>query len=215
MRPALTLVTDAALCGSRGLAATVRHAVQGGVTTVQLRDKHGTASAQLAELDRLATVIDGRADLLVNDRLDVALAARERGLPVAGVHLGQGDAGVRQARAELGPDAIVGLTANTAAHLAAVAALPAHTVDYLGVGVIRPTVTKPDHPTPLGVPGFRDLAAATALPCVAIGGIRRSDVGPLRAAGAAGIAVVSALCAAADPESAARQLRAAWQGVSR
>ena len=103
MRLDLYLVTDAALCGDRGVAETVRQAVQGGVTTVQLRDKHRTAAEQLRELELLAEAIDGRADLVINDRLDVAVAARERGLPVAGVHLGQGDDAVTRARAELGP----------------------------------------------------------------------------------------------------------------
>lgn len=215
MRLDLYLVTDAALCGDRGVAETVRQAVQGGVTTVQLRDKHRTAAEQLRELELLAEAIDGRADLVVNDRLDVAVAARERGLPVAGVHLGQGDDAVTRARAELGPDAIVGLTANTRAHREAVALMEPGTIDYLGVGVIRPTETKPDHPEPLGVAGFREFAAHTALPCVAIGGVQFADVAPLREAGAAGIALVSALCAAPDPEAAAHMFLSEWQEAAR
>lgn len=207
----LYLVTDQMLCGERGVVDVVARAVDGGVRVVQLRDKHAEASAVLAELDALAEAIDGRAALLVNDRLDVALAAIDAGIRVDGVHLGQGDATVEAARERLGPDAIVGLTANSRAHLDAVARMPRGTVDYLGVGVIRPTATKPDHPPALGVDGFARIAAETELPCVAIGGIGLADLVPLREAGAAGVAVVSALCAADDPRAAARAFAAEWE----
>lgn len=207
----LYLVTDPVLCGERGVVETVRRAVDGGATIVQLRDKHADGAAQLRQLEAIAEAIDGRARLVINDRLEVAVAARDRGLPLDGIHLGQGDAAVLKARSALGPDAIVGLTANTDEHLEAVRRLPAGTVDYLGVGVIRPTATKPDHPPALGVEGFGRLAARTPLPCVAIGGLLASDIAPLRRAGAAGIAVVSALCAAEDPAHSARALRAEWE----
>lgn len=214
MKLDLYLVTDAALCGERGVVETVRQAVNGGVTIVQLREKHGSAADQLRQLEELAEAIDGRADLVINDRLDVAVAARARGLRV-GVHLGQGDDAVTRARAELGPDAIVGLTANTRAHREAVALMDPGTIDYLGVGVIRPTTTKPDHPPALGVSGFREFAAHTELPCVAIGGVQFADVVPLRTAGAAGIALVSALCAAPHPAEAARMFLSEWQEAAR
>lgn len=207
----LYLVTDPALCGARGVVDVVAEAVAGGVRVVQLRDKQAEASAMLAQLEALADVIDGRAALVVNDRLDVALAARASGVPIDGVHLGQGDATAFVARERLGADAIVGLTANSQAHLDAVARLPRGTVDYLGVGVIRPTSTKPDHPPALGVEGFARIAAATELPCVAIGGIGLADVEALREAGAAGVAVVSALCAADDPRAAAREFVLGWE----
>lgn len=211
----LYLVTDAALCGERGVLETVRQAVSGGVTIVQLRDKHEPAAAQLRQLEQLAAAIDGRAQLVINDRLDVAVAARERGIPVDGVHLGQGDDLVTRARAELGPGALIGLTANTSAHLRAVALLAPGTVDYLGVGAVRPTLTKPDHPPAIGVAGFRAAAAEATLPCVAIGGVTLADVAPLRAAGAAGIALVSAICAASDPAAAATQFLTTWQEAAR
>lgn len=214
MKLDLYLVTDAVLSGERGVVETVRQAVNGGVTIVQLRDKHGSAAEQLGELEQLAEVIDGRADLVINDRLDVAVAARARGLRV-GVHLGQGDDAVTRARAELGPDAFVGLSANTREHFDAVARMDPGTVDYLGVGAIRPTTTKPDHPPVLGIDGFRELAALTALPCVAIGGVQLADVAPLRAAGAAGVALVSALCAAPHPAEAAHMFLSEWQEAAR
>lgn len=208
----LYLVTDPELCGERGVVEVVRDAVAGGVSIVQLRDKAATDAEITAQLAELASAIDGRALLLVNDRLDAALEARRLGIRVDGVHLGQGDANVSRARELLGPDAIIGLTANTAAHVDAVASLPAGTVDYLGVGVIRPTTTKPDHPPALGIDGFRAIAAATRMPCVAIGGVGLGDVEQLRAAGAAGVAVVSALCAADDPRVTARKLTHCWRG---
>ena len=209
----LYLVTDPDLCGARGVVETVRQAVDGGVRIVQLRDKAATDADTTALLIELSRVIDGRALLVVNDRLEAALAAREQGARIDGVHLGQGDASVCRAREVLGPDAIIGLTANTPEHVEAVLALPAGTVDYLGVGVIRPTATKPDHPPALGIDGFEALAAASPIPCVAIGGVRIDDTEALRAAGAAGLAVVSALCAADDPAATAREFVRRWRGA--
>ncbi|WP_150307888.1 thiamine phosphate synthase [Planctomonas psychrotolerans] len=206
------LVTDPVLCGERGVLSVISAAVDGGATTVQIREK--TASARdLFELTvRASEIIAGRARLIVDDRVDVFLAARAEGARVDGVHVGQTDLPVAVVRALVGTEAVVGLTANTSAHLAAVAELPSGTVDYLGVGVIRPTATKPGHPEPLGIAGFAALAAATDLPCVAIGGVHLDDTAGLRAAGAAGRAVVSAICAADDPERVARAFAAAWAG---
>ena len=206
----LYLVTDPELCGARGVVETVRQAVDGGVRMVQLRDKSATDAEIVEQLVELSRVIDGRARLVVNDRLDAALTARERGARVDGVHLGQGDTSVLRAREALGPDAIIGLTANSAAHLDAVRALPPGTVDHLGVGVIRPTLTKPDHPPALGIDGFRAFVEESPLPCVAIGGVSIDDTEALQEAGAAGLAVVSALCAAEDPGRAAAGFRRRW-----
>lgn len=209
----LYLVTDPELCRERGVVETVRQAVDGGVRIVQLRDKAATDAETAAQLVELSEVIDGRALLVVNDRLDAAIAARERGARVDGVHLGQGDASVLRARETLGPDALIGLTANSPEHFDAVRALPAGTVDYLGVGVIRPTSTKPDHPPTLGIDGFRALAETSDLPCVAIGGVGIDDTERLRDAGAAGLAVVSALCAAPDPQEAAAAFVRRWRAA--
>jgi hydroxymethylpyrimidine kinase/phosphomethylpyrimidine kinase/thiamine-phosphate diphosphorylase len=207
----LYLVTDPDLCGERGVVETVRLAVDGGVRIVQLRDKSATDAETADQLVELSRVIAGRALLLVNDRVDAALAARDRGARVDGVHLGQGDASVLRARERLGVEAIIGLTANTPEHLDAVAALPAGVVDYLGIGVIRPTNTKPDHPPALGIDGFRSLVETCALPCVAIGGVGIDDTERLRRAGAAGLAVVSAICAAADPTQTAKAFLRRWR----
>jgi thiamine-phosphate pyrophosphorylase len=206
------LVTDGALADRHGVGVlgVVRAAVHAGVRIVQVRDKDASARDLLALTAAVADAVGDRASVVVDDRLDVALAARHAGHRVAGVHLGQSDVPVTAARALLGPDAHVGLTANTPEHLAVVARLPRGSVDLLGVGVVHPTTTKADHPPALGHDGFARLAAATDLPCVAIGGVTLDDVAPLRAAGAAGVAIVSGICAAADPGSAAAAYVAAW-----
>ena len=198
----LHLVTDHRV-PFEDLLGIVDAAIDGGVTVVQLRDKVVSARELVAHAVALSAVVGGRAALVVDDRLDVVLAARDAGARVDGIHLGQSDIPPLTARRLLGPDAILGWTANTPAHLDAAHAMPPGTLDYLGIGVIRPTATKTDHPEPLGVEGFGRLAAATSLPCIAIGGIVADDVVALRAAGAAGVAVVSAICAAADPRAAA------------
>jgi hydroxymethylpyrimidine kinase/phosphomethylpyrimidine kinase/thiamine-phosphate diphosphorylase len=221
------LVTDPALCGERGVPTVVAAAVAGGATAVQIRDKHASAAELLATVTAAADAIDAHAAarpdddrplLLVDDRVDVVLAALARGVRVDGVHVGQSDVPADLVRGMLdtaSPDRrlVVGLTANTPAHVEAVRALPAGTVDYLGVGVIRPTSTKPDHPAPLGHDGFGIIAGLSPVPCVAIGGVDVGDVDAIAAAGGAGTAVVSAICAAEDPEAAARELVAAWARV--
>jgi len=217
----LHLVTDHRVPFAR-LRDLVDAAVSAGVRVVQLRDKVAGGGELLARTLDLADVIGGRCAFVVDDRLDVVLAARERlgrengsgqdGTRVDGIHLGQSDIPVDAARALLGPDALVGWTANTPAHLATAEAFPHGTIDYLGVGVIRATSTKPDHPRPLGIDGFGELAASTPLPCVAIGGIGLDDVTALRRAGAAGVAVVSLVSEADDPAAIVRDLRSAWEG---
>ncbi|MBP1325017.1 thiamine-phosphate diphosphorylase [Leucobacter exalbidus] len=204
------LVTDEALCGERGVVQTAIDAVAGGATTVQLRHKNASDEQLLETLLQLAHAISDRATLLVNDRVDVFTRAKALGAAVHGVHVGQGDLDPRAVRALIGEDAILGLSADSAAHLAAVRALPAGTADYLGVGAVRATSTKPDHPPVLGIDGFAAVTAQAALPCVAIGGIGLADAQPLRRVGAAGIAVVSAICAATDAREAAAQLREEW-----
>jgi len=211
----LHLVTDHRVPFAR-LRDLVHEAVTAGVSVVQLRDKVASGAELLARTLELADVIAGRCAFVVDDRLDIVLAAREHHrhsdrARVDGIHLGQSDLPVDTARALLGPDALIGWTANTPAHLTAAEALPTGTVDYLGVGVIRATSTKPDHPRPLGIEGFGELAASTPLPCVAIGGIGLDDVAALRRAGAAGVAVVSLVSEADDPGEVVRHLRAAWE----
>lgn len=204
------LVTDTALCAPRGVVDTVRAAVAGGVTTVQVREKDASAADFYALVLAVSEAAANRATVLVDDRVDVFLAAKAAGAAVHGVHVGQTDLPADSVRTIVGPDAVVGLTANTPDHLDLLAGLPPGTVDYLGAGVIRPTRTKPDHPEPLGINGFADFAAGSPLPVVAIGGILLEDIAALRTAGASGAAVVSAICGAADPLRAATDLVRAW-----
>ena len=195
----LYLVTDRAMCAARGLERTVAEAVAGGVTMVQLRDAE-TPAAEFVELVRRlkAVLAPARVPLIVNNRLDVALAAGADGL-----HVGQADTPPAEARARLGPDLILGLSVTDPAQLAAVD--PA-LVDYLGVGPIFATATKPDGAPAMGLSGLAATRAGTALPIVAIGGVDATNAAAVIRAGADGIAVVSAICAAGDPLAAAASL---------
>ena len=205
------LVADLATIGDGDVVRIVDEAVAGGVTTVQIRGKHLSDSEMLRVVAAVADRIDGRATLLVNDRVDVYLAAREAGAAVHGVHIGQSDGSALEVRRRIGTHAVLGLSASSPAHLAAAVALRPGVVDYLGIGAVRATPTKPDAPEPLGWDGLAHaIAQAGDLPCVAIGGVGAGDARDARAAGAAGLAVVRAICAAADPREAARTLREEW-----
>lgn len=211
----LYLVTDARLAASAGhdLVELVCGAAEGGVTAVQVREKDAPARAFLETVLRIADVLPAGVALLVNDRVDVFLAARAAGVEVAGVHVGQSDLPVEAVRELIGPDAVLGLSASTPEQLRLAAAGPAR-VDYVGIGAVHATTTKEDAPEPLGLDRFARLVAASALPAVGIGGVTRADLPAMRAAGAAGAAVVSAICSAPDPGAAAGELRAAWVAAS-
>ncbi|MFT3828711.1 MAG: thiamine phosphate synthase [Opitutaceae bacterium] len=195
----LYLVTDPEMTARRGLLETVREAVAGGATMVQLRDKNAPARA-LAEIGRaLLTLLRPHAvPLLVNDRVDVAHA-----IGADGVHVGQDDLSPAAARAILGPQAIIGLSITKADELGTVD----ETVDYVGLGPLFPTGTKSDAAPALGEAAFSAIRRQLACPAAAIGGINRSNLARTIAAGADGVALVSALCAAPDPRAAARELR--------
>lgn len=202
------LVTDSDMAASQGrtVPEVVAAAVAGGVTCVQVRAKHAAGREFLDLVGQVCETAAG-VPVLVNDRVDVLLAARLAGLPVAGVHVGQRDLPVRVVRQLVGPDAVVGVSANTV-QLAARAAEQG--ADYVGVGPVRRTTTKQTGRQPLGVNGFAGIVAGAGVPAVAIGGVAALDAAALRAAGAAGVAVVSAICAAPQPEQAARELSEAW-----
>lgn len=198
----LYLVTDYRM-DPRALAGMVREAVAGGVTLVQLRD-HDRDDGEVYRIARqLLDVLEGTdVPLLVNDRVDVALAAG-----AAGVHLGQGDLPPERVRELGGPDFVIGWTASDLASVHAASTLAEGTVDYLGLSPVYATPTKPDAEKPLGIDGLRDLCAETTFPSVAIGGINADNAADIMATGVDGVAVVSAICAAVDPRSAAAQLR--------
>lgn len=209
----LYLVTDAGTAAAAGhdIVDVVRQATANGVTAVQLREKESSARQFLDTVLRVSDVLPEGVVLLVNDRVDVYLAARAAGARVAGVHVGQSDLPVRAVRALVGDEAIVGLSASTPEQLAA--ASGTGVVDYVGIGALHATTTKRDAPPPLGHEDFARLVAASALPAIAIGGITAADLARLRRAGAAGAAVVSAICAAPDPGRAAGVLRGAWDAA--
>lgn len=195
----LYLVADWDYCAAGGIdsLAMMEAALRGGAGIVQLRDKRGDRAAfrdwALAARDRLA----GRVPLILND--DVALAA-ELGL---GAHIGQDDGPAEAARALLAPGALLGISVSTPDE----AALAEGVADHLGVGPAFPTGTKRDARAAIGPEGVARVVAATRIPVVAIGGINLDTAAQLTPTRAAGIAVVSAICGAADPEAAARSLK--------
>jgi thiamine-phosphate pyrophosphorylase len=204
--PTLYLVTDTRLCAPRPVADVVRAAVAGGATAVQVRDKEAGRRELLALTRAVQEVLTDRPDVavVVNDALDVALLAG-----ASGVHVGQDDLPADGVRAALGPDRLLGLSVSSEAELAVATALPPGTVDLVGIGPVWSTPTKPDAGTGLGPEGTRalaDAARAAGLATVAIGGIDAARAAEVAATGVDGICVVSAVCAAADPEAAARAL---------
>lgn len=193
----LYLVTDPVLCAQSGVVETVEQAVQGGVTCVQLRDKTA-GKKELIELGRaILSALEGTGvPLLINDDVE---AAKE--LQAHGLHVGQSDADVVQARSILGREAIIGLSCETAEHIHR---LDEGVVDYLGIGTVFATQTKSNHSVPIGLDGLADLCALTPLPKVAIGGLKVEHQSAVLEAGADGMAVVSAICGQPDPRAAAR-----------
>ncbi|WP_145107330.1 thiamine phosphate synthase [Cereibacter sediminicola] len=201
MNLTLYFVTPDGAANSEALAVA---AVRGGATLVQLRDKH-RSDAELVPLARrlVAALEPFGVPLIVNDRVEVVLAAG-----AAGLHVGQGDLGIEEARRRIGPDRLLGLSVEAPGHLQA---LPLGIVDYVGVGPVRATASKPDHAPPIGFDGLARLVAAAPVPAVAIGGLGAGDARAVKAAGADGLAVVSAIGSAADPEAAARALAEEWR----
>ncbi|MBN2905278.1 MAG: thiamine phosphate synthase [Rhodobacteraceae bacterium] len=187
--------------------ATVLAAVRGGARLVQLRDKTASDAAMTDQARRLVRLLAPfGVPLIVNDRLRVALAAG-----AAGLHVGQTDGDPVRLRAALGPRALLGLSIEDAAQLRGLAP---GTVDYIGAGPVRATPSKPDHADPIGLAGLGRIVALSPVPVVAIGGIGRADAAAIRATGAAGMAVVSAIAGAVDPRAAARDLALAWGGAA-
>lgn len=202
-------ILDVGVCGGDGarLAAMASEAVAGGCTLLQYREKDiADARAALARIRAIRAAVAGRAPVLVNDRVDLALAAEAEG-----VHLGQADLHPADARRLLGPTAIVGLTLKTGAQADELYSLP---VDYACIGGVFATASKDNPDPPVGLDGFTRiafrarLARGRGLPVGAIAGIDSSNAAAVIAAGADGIAVISALFGAEAVEGRARDLRA-------
>lgn len=187
------------------LPALARRLADGGATLIQLRDKLRSTRRLVEEARAVKeALIPTGVPFLINDRVDVALAAA-----ADGVHIGQDDMSPADARRVLGRKAIIGLSVHSLAELAA-SSLDA--LDYVAVGAVFATASKDDAPAPIGPAGVRQLVAAIRarapkLPICAISGIDASNAGEVIAAGADGVAVISALSMAADPRAAARELR--------
>ncbi|MDO8451013.1 MAG: thiamine phosphate synthase [Rhodoferax sp.] len=196
----LYLVTDKSSAAGRTLTDVVAAAVQGGVTCVQLREKELNTRDFFAQAILLKELLAPYGiPLVINDRIDVALACGAQG-----VHLGQSDLPVEAARRLLPPEVFIGWSVETMDDVVRSAAMPVH---YLGVSPIHATPTKTDTLAPWGLEGLRKVRSATALPLVAIGGIHAGNARDVLSAGADGLAVVSALCGAQDPRAAAAALR--------
>lgn len=189
--------------GKRPFEEVVLRAVEGGVTLVQYRDKSAPTREQVENARRLKALLAPRGvPLIVNDRVDVALAVR-----ADGVHLGAEDMSPVDARRLLGGDMILGLSVGDVKE--ARAADPS-LVDYVGIGPAFATGSKADAGAAIGPEGVEKLRRKVELPSVAIGGISVENAGQLRSTGIQGIAVVSAICAAEAPGAAARRLRRAF-----
>ncbi|MGC9335445.1 MAG: thiamine phosphate synthase [Anaerolineae bacterium] len=196
------VITDRQVAGDRPIVDVVRAAIRGGATVVQLREKTAT-TRQMIELGRALhelTVATG-VPLVVNDRVDVALA-----IGAEGVHLGVDDMPVDLARRILGPGRIIGASPDTSE---GARQAERDGADYLGVGDLYGTPTKGDAGRPIGLEGLARVVRAVSIPVVAIGGIRPENAGAAIEAGAAGVAVISAVLAAEDPAAAAERLGAA------
>lgn len=198
------LVTQASLSGDRSTPEIVREAIDGGVDAVQLREKDSSARLRYKlghELRELTA--EAGVDLIVNDRVDIA-----RAIDADGVHVGQSDLPISAARDLLGSDATVGCSTSTVAEARQAEAEGA---DYLGVGAVYGTSSKEivDERDGIGPERIAKIADAVSIPIVGIGGITADNAGPVVAAGAAGVAVISEITAAADPRIATETLATA------
>jgi thiamine-phosphate pyrophosphorylase len=201
----LYALVDPETSGGFALDDLARRVVSGGATLVQLRDKRGSTRRQVEATRAIRRVLQGSGvPLLINDRVDVALAAQ-----ADGVHVGQDDMAAADARRLLGPRAIIGLSIKSVQHAEGA---PLDVLDYVAIGGVFATTSKDNPDPPVGTDGLRTIAGvirsrAPNMPVAAIAGIDRRNAAAVIAAGADGISVISALSQAADPAAAARELR--------
>lgn len=195
----LYLVTDRDLSQGRPLEEVILAAVCGGATMVQLREKHATTRFFVEEAQRIKELLAPyKVPLIINDRIDIALAAG-----ADGVHIGQDDMPYPLARRLLGEHAIIGLSVET---MEQVQEAEQYDVSYISVSPVFETPTKTDTKGAWGIEGLEQVREATRHRVVAIGGLNAINVQQVVRAGAEGIAVVSAICAAPDPFKATRDL---------
>ena len=202
----LYAIVDPETAGGHAPADLARLVAQGGATLVQLRDKTRSTRAFVAEARAIkAALAPYGVPLVINDRVDVALAA-----DADGVHVGQDDMEAQDARRLLGPDAIVGLTVKSIAH---VEAAPLDLIDYVGIGGVFATGSKDNPDPPIGLVGLAGVVGALrlrspTLPACGIAGITAANAAEVIAGGAGGVSVISALSLAPNPAAAAHKLRA-------
>lgn len=204
----LYFVTDRALAGGRAISDVVSAAVEGGVTAVQLREKRCTTRDFI---DVAMSIRDylfiHQIPLIINDRLDVAMAVN-----ADGVHLGQSDMPITMARKIVKDGMLIGISTH---NISEAKAAEKQGADYIGVGPVFATATKTDTEPVIGLPGIREIRKHVKLPIVAIGGLSASNASPVIENGANGIAVVSAIAGADCPKAAAQALRATIQEARR
>ena len=203
MKPAINysiyLVTDHNCLQGRDFLGCIENALQGGVTLVQLREKNVDGGIFLQRAVAVKNLCDKyNVPLLINDRIDVALACK-----AAGVHLGQDDIPPSAARAILGPDAIIGVSAHSCEEALAAEKDGA---DYLGVGAVFPTNSK-DDASEVGLNMLKEIRQISKLPIVGIGGINAQNYTQVRAAGAQGAAIISGILAAENIEDEVRKIK--------
>jgi thiamine-phosphate pyrophosphorylase len=187
------------------LKNVVREAVAGGVTMVQLREKHRDIRYFIETALAVKAILQGSGvSLIINDRIDVALA-----VDADGVHLGQSDMPADIARLLLGKDKLLGLSVENEQQLMEAESLP---VDYLGLSAIFATPTKTNIKKEWGIEGLANAVAQSSLPIVAIGGIDVTNFKAIIATDVAGVALVSAICNAKSPQNAARKFRELMRG---
>ncbi len=192
-------VTDRDLSKGRPIEDIVEAAVKGGATIVQLREKECSTREFIEIGNRVKTILAPyKVPLIINDRLDVALA-----INADGIHIGQSDMPYEIARKYLGPNKIIGLSVESVQDARDAEDLD---VDYLGVSPIYFTPTKTDLTRELGLAGLREIASFSRHPLVGIGGLNASNAADVIKNGGDGVAVVSAICSADDPEAATREL---------
>jgi thiamine-phosphate pyrophosphorylase len=202
----LYLCTDRLLSLGRPLLEAVEAAIRGGVTMIQLREKEAPTGEFFALAKELLAFTRPRhIPLIINDRLDIALAAGADGL-----HIGQSDLPLKEARRIAGPGLIIGVSASSPEKALAAERDGA---DYIGAGAVFPTGSKADVAAIIGVEGLRAVCSAVKIPVVGIGGIGPGNVRGIMEAGAAGAAVISAILSQPDIEAAAAALRKEISGA--
>lgn len=194
------VITDQRTVGDCSLLDVIAAALKGGATVVQLREKHLTTYDMVTFGQTLHDLTQSmNVPLIVNDRVDVALA-----INAEGVHVGPRDMPAKIARQMIGPDRILGVSVATIAE--AQQALQ-DGADYVGVGDLYGTPSKPDAGSPIGLERLTEIAQSIDIPIVGIGGVTVRNAAAVIDAGATGVAVISAVLGAPDPSNAARQLR--------